>query len=139
MYLFDASSIVNLVKRGMVRVFTRGATLDLARYEALNAVWEEYRVLGRIDEQTALEFAEIISRVLDVIKVESVGGLEAEALKLAAREGITVYDASYLLLAARRGQTLVTDDSRLRSRASKYVRVLTSKQLAEAEGAITSP
>jgi hypothetical protein len=39
-YLFDASAIANLVKRGSLKPLSEGVTLDPAAYEALNAVWK---------------------------------------------------------------------------------------------------
>ena len=38
MYLFDASALVNLVKKGRVKPLARGATIEPALYESLNAV-----------------------------------------------------------------------------------------------------
>ena len=54
MYLFDASALVNLVKKDMVKPLAKGATIDLALYESPNAVWRKHRLLGRIDEETTL-------------------------------------------------------------------------------------
>ncbi len=129
MYLFDASSIVNLVKRGIVKPFTEGATIELALYESLNAVWKEHRLLKRIDGETAAEFVAILSRLFEAIRVLSARGLEAEIFDLASRDGLTVYDASYVCVAAESGLVLVTDDRRLREKASKYVRAISSREL----------
>jgi predicted nucleic acid-binding protein len=129
MYLFDSSSLVNLVKRGIVKPFVEGVTLDLAIYESINAVWKEYMLLKRIDEETALRFVSIISRVFEVMEVTSMSGLESEVFKLASKENLTVYDASYLYVSVGRKLTLVTDDWKLRSIASKYTRVLASGDL----------
>ena len=38
-YLYDASAILNVVKKGKLRVFLEGCTLDLAIYEVANAVF----------------------------------------------------------------------------------------------------
>lgn len=130
MYLFDASAIVNLVKKASLTAFAEGVTLDLALYESLNAVWKEYRLLKRIDEDTALKLAEIISDLFKIIKTLSIKGSEREILSLASREGITVYDASYLYTALKNNLTLVTDDRKLKEKASRRVKVLTSSQLA---------
>ena len=134
MYLFDASSIVNLVKKRVVRVFAYGATTDLALYEALNAVWKESKLLKRIDEETALEYVDILSMVFKVIKKISIEGSEDEVFKLALREGLTVYDASYLYPAIRDELTLVTDDKRLLDKASRYVNAMRSSELARLQG-----
>lgn len=130
MYLFDASSIVNLVKRGLARVFMQGVTLDLAFYEALNAIWKEHVLLERIDEETALEYAAVIARVFQALERLDVQDYLEDVLRLAFSEGLTVYDAAYLYTAARRGLTLVTDDQVLAEKAAKYVRVLSSSELA---------
>ena len=130
MFLFDASSIINLVKRGVVDPFARGATLDLALYEVLNAIWKEHRLMKRIDEDTASMFLDVINDVFNVVEVLSIRGLEKEVLDLASRENLTVYDASYLCIAVKRGLKLVTDDRKLRNRASKYVTVISSRELA---------
>ncbi len=129
MYLFDSSSLVNLVKKGIVKPFVEGVTLDLAIYESINAVWKEYVLLKRIDEETALRFVSTISRVFEAMEVTSISGLESEIFKLASKENLTVYDASYLCVAVGRRLTLVTDDWKLRSIASKYTRVLASGDL----------
>jgi len=129
MYLFDSSSLVNLVKKGIVKPFVEGVTLDLAIYESISAVWKEYVLLNRIDGETALRFVSIISRVFEAMEVTSISGLESEVFKLASKENLTVYDASYLCVAVRRRLTLVTDDWKLRSIASKYTRVLASGDL----------
>ncbi len=132
MYLFDASSIVNLVKRGVLTPLADGVTLDLALYECLNAVWKEHALLGRLDREKALKLADIIAGIFRVVETVSIRNSEKEVLELAAKEGLTVYDASYLYVAAKRRLTLVTDDAVLREKASKYVETLTTKEIAKA-------
>ncbi len=133
MYLFDASSIVNLVKRGILRVLGQGSTIDLARYEALNAVWKEYLLLKQIDRETMLEFADILSKIFDIIRIENIQGNEREVIELAAREKLTIYDASYLLLAIKKNLILVTDDEELKRKASKYVKVRKTQEIINQE------
>ena len=133
MYLFDASSIVNLVKRGILRVLGQGSTIDLARYEALNAVWKEYLLLKQIDRETMLEFADILSKIFDIIRIENIQGNEREVIELAAREKLTIYDASYLLLAIKKNLILVTDDEKLKRKASKYVKVRKTQEIINQE------
>ena len=126
MYLFDASPIVNLVKRGLVKPFADGVAL----YEPLNAIWKEYQLLKKIDKDTVLLFLDVVSSVFNVIKVLSIRGLEREVFNLALREDLTVYDASYLYATMKNKYMLVTDDQKLKSKALKYVEVISSRELA---------
>ena len=130
MYLFDASSIVNLIKKGRVKPFARGATLDLALYESLNAVWKEHLLLKKLDKDTALAFLEVIDGVFNVIEILSIRGLEREVFNLASEENVTIYDASYIYIAMKNKLTLVTDDQKLKKKSSKRVQTITSSELA---------
>ncbi|MEM3045169.1 MAG: type II toxin-antitoxin system VapC family toxin [Candidatus Bathyarchaeia archaeon] len=118
-----------MVKRGVVEPFIHGVTLDIAPYESLSAIWKECRILKRLDEDTAMELLNVVSGVLAVMEMLTIRGVEREVFETASKEGLTVYDASYLHLAAKNDYTLVTDDRRLKERASKYVEVLNSKDL----------
>lgn len=129
MNFLDASAILNLVKRGNLKAFLDGTTLDLALYECLNAIWKEFFLLKNIDKETALEYAKIVGEVLSTIQVVSVGGFENEILEFAARNGITVYDASYLVMAIKKGANLVTDDEKLRMIASNYLTAISSRDI----------
>jgi len=129
-YLFDASSIVNLIKKGLAKVFLHGVTTDLALYESLNAVWKEFKLMKRIDEETALEYVDVIAKVFRAIKKVGIEDCEKEVFKVASRDDLTIYDAAYLYLAIKGKLTLVTDDQILKDRASKYVKVMSSDELA---------
>ena len=130
-YLFDASSILNLIKRGMTSAFMEGATANLALYECLNAIWKECRLLGRIDEKTALSYVDVLADVFSAIDMLTISGSEEEVLMMALKEGLTIYDASYIYLTSEKGLALVTDDLRLRDKASNLVKVISSSELAE--------
>ena len=110
MYLFDASAIVNLVKRGSLKPLGGGASLDLAVCETLNAVWKGHRLRGRLDSDTARALAGILKGVFGVIPLGSIRGFEVEVYELESGEGLTVYDAAYLCLALKERLTLVSDD-----------------------------
>jgi len=127
--LFDASSIVNLVKRGVVKPLAGNATLDLAVYEAFNAVWKEHAVLGRIDGETAGRLARILAGVFELMDLLSAAGSAEAILGLAVDTGLTFYDAAYLYKAGERGYTLVTDDKRLLREAAGRVEALSTAQL----------
>jgi len=126
MYLFDASSIVNLVKKGVVKFFSIGSTIDLALYESINAVWKEYKLLKRFDKNTALEFIKILDDIFNIIDTFSIKSLEKEVFEIASKEGLTIYDASYIAIAKKNNLILVTDDHVLMKKASNYVKTMNS-------------
>ncbi len=74
-------------------------------------------------------FTEVLSKVFSIVGTKSVKGMEKEVFDLAVKEGLTVYDASYVLTAMKNKLTLVTDDQKLASKASKYVKCITTKEL----------
>lgn len=129
MYLLDSSSIINLVKRRKLEAFENAGTIDLALYECLNAVWKEALLLKRLKEETALKLASSIAKIFASIETYSITGFEDEVLKLALKEGITFYDASYLYVAIKNNFILVTDDERLKDIASKHVKALGSAEV----------
>ena len=131
MYLLDSSAIINLVKRGELKVFARSHTLDLALYESLNAIWKEVYLVKNIKRETGLKLIEIISKIFSVIEVHTVRGFEKEIFELSLNEGLTIYDASYIYIAMKEKLMLVTDDKRLREIASKYVKALSSVEMIE--------
>jgi predicted nucleic acid-binding protein len=127
-HLFDAGSMVNLAKRGALRPLGRGSTLDLAIYEAINAIWKEHYLLKSIEADTALRFVEMLSNVFGIMDILSVRGFEKDTFNLAMKLGISIYDASYIQAAVKSGLILVTDDKKLRSVASNYVEVITGAE-----------
>jgi predicted nucleic acid-binding protein len=129
-YLFDASAIVNLIKKGFIKAFIKGFSLDLALYETMNAIWKEHK-LGRIDEKTVLEYIEVLTMAFKLFEILSIGAYEKEVFKLAVKEELTIYDASYLFLAIKNKLILVTDDEKLKNKSLKYIKVLNSKDLLE--------
>ncbi|RLE59154.1 MAG: DNA-binding protein [Thermoprotei archaeon] len=128
MYLFDASSIVNIIKRGLTRPLSDGATLDLALYECITALWKEHLLLGVLSKELVQEFVELVSDIFKVIPTYSIDGREDSVFDLAVRERITPYDASYLIVAIENGHVLVTDDRKLLEVALKYIRAITTSQ-----------
>jgi predicted nucleic acid-binding protein len=130
-YLFDASAIFNLVKRGYLKPLAKGVTLDLAVYEVLNAVWKEHYLLRHIDEETVKELLDVLERVFDVVTVASIRSEEARVFELAVKEGLTVYDAAYLYYALRNKLVLATDDRRLMEKAKQYLETMSTRELVQ--------
>jgi predicted nucleic acid-binding protein len=127
-YLFDASAIVNLIKKGFMKAFIKGFLLNLALYETMNAIWKEHK-FGKIDEETALEYIEVLTMAFKLFEILSIGAYEKEVLKLAVKEELTIYDASYLFLAIKNKLILVTDDEKLKNKSLKYIKVLNSRDI----------
>ncbi|AOL17479.1 DNA-binding protein [Sulfolobus sp. A20] len=104
------------MKRGTVTLLADGETLDLALYEAINAIWKEYSKLKVISKDLSKRYIRVVRRVMEVIPINIIKGLEEEVFDLASKEDLTIYDASYLLIAKRKNLVLVTDDNVLRSK-----------------------
>jgi len=83
-----------------------------------------------LEKNTALLFLDVISSIFNVINLISIRGVEREVFNLASKENLTIYDASYLYIAMKNKFTLITDDRRLGDKASKYIKVITSSELA---------
>ena len=128
MYLFDASAILNLIKRANLKPFSQGLTLDLAIYESLNAIWKEYSLLKHIDYETAQEYINLVKNVFKILHIESINGIEEKVFELANKEKLTIYDAAYLAKSIKANYILITDDENLLKKASKYIRALRSKE-----------
>lgn len=72
MYLFDASAIINLLKKEELRVFIKGSTPGLAMYETLNAVWKECFLLKKIRVETTFKLIELLSKVFNILEICSI-------------------------------------------------------------------
>jgi predicted nucleic acid-binding protein len=83
---------------------------ELIWAELGNALWKKHR-RRELDQHTASRLLRDFSRV--PIEFHPTARWTAAALELAARQGITVYDALYLALAAGHGCRVLTADRRL--------------------------
>ncbi|MFZ8850324.1 MAG: type II toxin-antitoxin system VapC family toxin, partial [Thermoproteota archaeon] len=115
-----------------MKAFIKGFSLNLALYETMNAIWKEHK-LGRIDEKTALEYIEVLTMAFKLFEILSISAYEKEVFKLAVKEELTIYDASYLFLAIKNKLILVTDDEKLKNKSLKYIKVLNSKDMMGSE------
>lgn len=128
MNLFDASAIINLCAEKKLDKLLEGWTLNLAFYELGNAVWKQvhiYKTVRSEEANTVLDsLIEIFTRLK---KTETEKALEV--LKIATKEGLAYYDASYIQAAISNGLTLVTDDEKLHKTGAKYVKTRTTSEL----------
>lgn len=98
--------------QGLLREHITGRTHlkapALLAYEVTNAIWQAER-RGRISSTQADEILRAIAGLeLELIPLDS-----DTSLALARRFGRSAYDAAYLTLAERSGETLITSDERL--------------------------
>ncbi len=128
-FLFDASAIINLIRKGDLRVLSEGCTLDLALYESLNALWKEHSLLKRMSRDLVAEYMDILLGIFEAIEVRTIAGLERRVLENAIRYDLTVYDSSYLTYAIENGLAMVTDDVKLAKRVKGSIEVLSTSDL----------
>jgi predicted nucleic acid-binding protein len=83
---------------------------DLVYGEVANALLRYVRA-GRLESADADEAMRLILEV--PLRVVSLRSLAVDALRLAREIGLSVYDATYVLLTEATGATLVTADRRL--------------------------
>jgi len=95
---------------------------------------KEYKRLKRLDEETASSFIKVISDALSLIRMDLIKGPENEVFDLAYKDGLTIYDASYLHASMKMQAALITDDRKLKEKVSKYVKVLSMEQLIRVSG-----
>ena len=91
----------------------RGTTLgapELFFVECANVLWKYVRRMGYSAGQARTDLEQLLDLPLAVTPTAD---LALEALDLALKHDITVYDASYLALALRESATLVTADEKL--------------------------
>ena len=121
-YLFDASALLNLVRRlgeESLKILEENYILMLTIYEVGNALWRETRLLRRltIDEAEAIMRAIItLIKFMQVIEPQD----PIEVLRMSNEIETTFYDAAYVVTALRGGLILVTDDRRLAARMERY-------------------
>ncbi|MGC9093999.1 MAG: type II toxin-antitoxin system VapC family toxin [Candidatus Bathyarchaeia archaeon] len=107
-----------------------GWTLNLAFYELGNAVWKQAYIYKAINANEANIILDSLTEVfMKLKKPEKENSLEI--LKIAAKEGLTCYDAAYIQAAIENKLTLVTDDEQLYRASKKYVKAITSYELSQ--------
>jgi len=136
MAVLDASFIVKLLLReecsggalaALSELASRGEELHApctAEAEALNAVWKHLSLLRDIDEARATAALTRLEKLRRILHLHPVHDDAAAAMEIAARLGITIYDALYVALARRLGEPLYTYDRKLAEKAGNLVQVV---------------
>ncbi len=87
-------------------------SVDLVLKEVGNAVWKHCYLRKMISPQEALRLFKGLKRLVDVsvIILENEGAYLDEALEIALRHGVTIYDSLYIAQAKRYGELLTSDE-----------------------------
>jgi len=128
--LFDASSLIYAIKLKMVETLYDNYVQYLTVYEAINALWKEVILTKTIHVEEAMKLCEILSKILNTMKMLSPSPYEKEILDVSIKHKISAYDASYIVLAKKNNLALVTEDRTLKKEAKKYVKALSLKEVA---------
>ncbi|PSN88974.1 hypothetical protein B9Q11_01300 [Candidatus Marsarchaeota G2 archaeon ECH_B_SAG-F08] len=117
-YLFDASSLILLVKRvdedSFLRLREQIRVLDLTLYEVGNTLWKEGSLRGLLKENEARSLVRYARIVLSSIPRVGITTDDFEGVYEVARNSkLSYYDAAYLYSARKSKLTLVTEDHKL--------------------------
>ena len=122
--LFDASSLIYALKLKRVEILHNNYIQWLTVYETLNALWKNACLLKNININDALTIARVLSEIVKFMKVLDPHIHEEEILKTAQKLKVTVYDASYIVLAKSYNLILVTEDKKLKTKAENIVKTV---------------
>ena len=120
--LFDASSIIYALKLKKPSLLHRNYTQWLTIYEVVNALWKEATIFNSLSPQDARKLVRIFREVVSFMEVLSPHPYEEEILSAAKELRITAYDASYIILSRKNNLMLVTEDEKLRRKASRIIK-----------------
>jgi len=127
--IMDASSLVILIMEGDVEKAFDNSVLDLTFYEADNVFWKKKVLQESISSEEledAMELLDLLKEELEVLEPEI-----KKTMKLAEQKEVAFYDASYLAAARKKDEKLVTEDSKLRSKAGEKVQTLDAQKLVQ--------
>ncbi len=127
-YLFDASSIFEIIKAGNLKSLVDGYTTDLARFELGNVIWKEVNLTKRISFSEGERMIALIIDALGLMGVVETLDLK-EVLLFATKHKLTYYDASYAYASIKNKLVLVTEDNELRKNSSGFTKVVSAKDI----------
>ena len=133
--LFDASSLIYALKLKKPGILRGNYIQWLTIYETLNGLWKEAHLVKTISAEEATAIARTLGKITRYMNVLDPQGAEEEILKTALEHGITVYDASYIVLAKNNSLTLVTEDRKLRAKAEKIVKTRSLREVVRTDSA----
>ena len=120
--LFDASSIIYALKLKKLFLLHGNYIQFLTIYEVTNALWKEVAIFSSLSLQDARKLVRIFKEATSFMEVLNPHPHEEEMLSVAKELRITAYDASYIILSKKNNLQLVTEDEKLRRKASKIIK-----------------
>jgi len=138
-FLLDSSVITPLMLDLGERLLNLSAgkelySIDLTFYEVGNSLWKLTLLLKSIDLKDAMEILDVLKSLVlrKIITLIRFDDLDApRIIKLAVDEGLTFYDASYIVAGEKLNAALATEDEELRRKAEKYINVITYTNLKQ--------
>ncbi len=127
-YLFDASSIFEIIKTENLKSLVDGCTTDLARFELGNVVWKEVNLTKKLSPNEGERIIALIMNALglmDIVETLDLKGI----LLFANKHKLTYYDASYAYAAIKNKLVLVTEDNELSKNSSGFTKVVTARDV----------
>jgi len=94
---------------------------DLIIPETANVVWKHVYLYHRISEKEAIELMNNMKVLIENMEIISSIKIINEALKVAVKAGITIYDSIYLTLAINKNEKLKTFDEKLKNKIKKSI------------------
>ncbi|MGP3667238.1 MAG: type II toxin-antitoxin system VapC family toxin [Candidatus Bathyarchaeota archaeon] len=123
-FLFDASSILEALVKGSVRVLNNNYTVEIARYELGNILWRRRTLIGDVDDEEYIRLTNLLKTTLKLLNIINIECHETNILKIAKEFKITFYDSAYVFTAKTKNLLLVTEDEELKKRVGNYVKTI---------------
>lgn len=116
--IFDSSSIYRAIEIDAVEKLANEKTLDLSSYELGNVIWKNIsRKKISLDEgMNIINFLSKIISLMDILHI----GIKVDILKIAVKNNLSYYDASYLYASISFNDILVSEDKKLLNAAAKH-------------------
>lgn len=124
-YLFDASSIILLIKKFpeiALSFLEQEFFLDLTIYEIGNAEWKINRLFNKSDKSTVLEAITqvyYITAMMETLKTDTLKDLTA-TMEIAFDSNLSFYDSAYVYSSKQNQVILVTEDVQLQKIAKEH-------------------
>jgi predicted nucleic acid-binding protein len=119
----DAAKLVDVIAPEIT-------TLDLAVYEAGNAIWKQAKLLKLMSDSDARATHKALSAFISRTSLVRMDELDqAGAMDIALENGSTYYDACYVVAARSLGLALATEDKRLAAVSKVGKQVISWKEL----------